>query len=282
VDPDAGKYSTKSLANFLYPCQALTTILDKTSIARLDLAVFADQRDVEAEDINQQFEGNYDEELMFLGEALKWCWSNLAEIEFTDKAIKKLLDEATDLYNTYFCEIIPIASIDFKWKLARLATALAYLTLSTTDFSKVEVTEAHVDVIVNFIKDQYSKAGLNTLAQETKFEKLTEEDVLFLIKKVVEATEGVLQRETVENIFKFIVIQGRVTKEQLKTKFSLAENNEARPLLAVLSNEKLTKVGRGFYPTSKLVEAYKILNTINMVNTPTGGPPLKTLEADKN
>ena len=53
VDREADKYSTKSLSAFLYPCQALTTILDKTSIARLDLAVFADQHDVAPEEINK-------------------------------------------------------------------------------------------------------------------------------------------------------------------------------------------------------------------------------------
>jgi len=280
VDREADKYTTKSLANFLYPCQALTTILDKTSIARLDLAVFADQRDVKAEQINVKFKGNYDKDLEILGEALKWCWSNLAEIQFTDKAVTTLLSEATNLYNTFFCGMIPIASIDLKWKLARLSAALAYLTLSTENFNTVTVTEDHVNAIVGFLKDEYSKAGLNTLAQETKYELLTQEDVDFIINTIISKTEGTLDKGAIENIFKFIVLQGRVTRDQLMTKFGLAERNQLRPLLAVLSNEKMVKSGRGLYPTPKLVQAYKILNVakVTKVTKPTEDPPKKIPE----
>lgn len=268
VDRDGGKYNTKSLANFLYPCQALPTILDKTSIARLDLCAFADQRDVEAKKINKTFDGNFDPLLHCLSEALKWCWSNLAEVKFTREAVSTLLELATKIHNQFFCEMIPLASIDLKWKLARLSVALAYLTLSTEDYSRVTVTKEHVEAVSEFMKDEYSKAGLNTLAQETKFEKLQEDDVKLIIKKVIEATDGSLNLTSVKNILKFIVMRGRFTKEQLKTKFSLSNHSQLRPLLAVFSNEKLIKVGRGFYPTSKLIEAYKLLDTIDTIDTP--------------
>jgi len=268
VDREADKYTTKSLASFLYPCQALTTILDKTSIARLDLAVFSDSRDVKAEEINKESDEEYDRDLEILSEALKWCWSDLAEIKFTKEAVKTLLTAATDIYNMFFSEAVPLASIDMKWKLARLSAALAYLTLSTEDFSTVIVTEDHVNAVVDFIKDEYSKAGLNTLAQETKYESLTMEDVNFTINTIISKTEGALDQGTIENIFKFIVLQGRVTRDQLKTKFGLAEVNQLRPLLAVLSNEKLVRLGRGLYPTPKLVQAYKlVLSRLSTLST---------------
>ncbi|MEM1562522.1 MAG: hypothetical protein QXJ19_04665 [Candidatus Bathyarchaeia archaeon] len=38
---------------FLYLVQALATVFDKISIARLDLAVFASQRDVDPDDVNK-------------------------------------------------------------------------------------------------------------------------------------------------------------------------------------------------------------------------------------
>ena len=46
------------------------------------------------------------------------------------------------------------------------------------------------------------------------------------------------------------------------TRFSLPQKNVLRPLLAVLSNEKLIKSGRGLYSTPKLVQVYKALLTI--------------------
>lgn len=259
VDKEADKYTTKSLANFLYPCQALPTIFDKTSIARLDLVAFADQRDVKPEEINRQFSGDYDKDLLLLSEALKWCWSDVAKVEFTSEATSTLLAEANNLYHMFFSEIAPIVSIDLKWKLARLSVALAYLTLSTVDFKKVSVTEEHVKEVVEFIKNEYSKAGLNTLAQETKFEALNLDDVEALINLIIYKTKNALDQNMIEDIFKFIVLQGRTTRDQLKTKFGLTETNQLRPLLAILSSEKMLRSGRGLYPTPKLIQTYKLL-----------------------
>ena len=66
------------------------------------------------------------------------------EISFTQDAIEELLHNAMELYNDFFCKKTPLASIDMKWKLARLSAALACLTISTTDFIHVQVTKNHV------------------------------------------------------------------------------------------------------------------------------------------
>jgi len=257
VDKGADKYSTKTLKSFLYPCQALTTVLDKTSIARLDLAVFSDSRDVNPEEINRESSREYDRDLELLREAIRWCWSDVAEVKFTKEAVKRLLKEATELYNIFFCDSIPLCSIDMKWKLARLSTALAYLTMSTEDFSRVTVTEDHVKIVVKFLREEYSKAGLNSLAQTEKHEILTEEDADSIIGRI--ATEANLEREEIEAIIQFIVLQGRVTRDQIMTKFGLAERNQLRPLLAVLSGENMIRSGRGLYCEPKLIQLYKIL-----------------------
>lgn len=276
VNEEAGRYSTKSLAGFLYPCQALTTILDRTSIARLDLAVFADQRDVSPEEINVRFEDSYDEDLKLLSEALRWCWSGKTRVEFTDGAVKLILREATKLYNVFFAEAVPLV-IDIKWKLARLSAALAFLTVSTEDFKTVEVTEDHVKEVVDFIREEYSKAGLNTFAQQTRFEVLDKEDVAEIIMRIKAAlvkSAGDFEEEKIKQILRFIVVNGRFTRDELKTRFGLSENSEMRPLLAVLKGEGLIKVGRGFYAEAKLIQAYKVtegftdvsFNKINNLN----------------
>jgi len=201
------------------------------------------------------------------------CWSGQAEIKFTEKACEILLEEATKLYNMFFYGSIPLVSIDMKWKLARLSSALAYLTISTDDFETVTVTEEHVREVVNFLTDEYCKAGLNTLAQETRFERITLEDVNLIIASIAYATG--LEAATIEEIFKFVVIQGRVTRDQIKTTFELAEKNQLRPLLAVLASEKMIRPGRGFYPTQKLIESYKLLNVAKVTKVakvPEGHP----------
>ena len=272
IDREAGKYLTKTLASFLYPCQSLTTVLDKTSIARLDLAVFSDHRDVKPEEINQENSGEYDRDLELLSEALRWCWSGKAKIIFEKEAVKLLLEEATELYNAFFCDEIPLCSIDMKWKLARLSAALAFLTLSTEDFESVIVTKDHVEKIVEFIRNEYSKAGLNILSQYQLYEKLSEEDAENLIYKI--STEAKIENEEVRKIIEFIVLQGRVTRDEIRTKFGLSENKQLRPLLAVLSSENLIRSGRGLYAEPKLIQLYKIIKVIK-VNKGKTIPPNK-------
>lgn len=264
VDRTADRFTTKSLAGFLYLCQSIPTFLDKTSIARLDLVAFADQRDVKPEQINVEFKETYDPDLEFLAEALKWCWSSYAKIEFTEEAVQTLLSEATNLYNTYFSQSIPVVSIDMKWKLARLSVALAYLTLSTEDFKTVVVTKDHVDEIVNFIKEEYSKAGLDAIAREEIHEAYTMEEAKQIISGI--SVLANIERDTVEGVIKFIVHQGRVTRDQLKTQFILTDHHQLRPLLSSLQNEKLLQIGsRGFLPTPQLIQLYKVLTRLTML-----------------
>jgi hypothetical protein len=271
VDREQNKFCTKSMKEFLYPIQALSTVFDKTGIARLDLAVFADSRDVKAEDVNKQLDSNYDQDLELLADGLRWCWSNTAKVEFTSEAAQKILSSATDLYQRFFSDSVPLTSIDVKWKLARLSAALAFMTISSEDYKTVTVTEEHVDTVVAFIEREYSDSSLNTLAQEDKYEVITQLDVNIFITNVVYRTG--IDRDKVVEILKFIVLQGRVTKDQLKSKFGLADNSQLRPLLGELESEKLLRGGRGYYPTPKLIEAYKILSPLSPSSTPEKGPP---------
>jgi hypothetical protein len=258
VDREADRYSTKSLSSFLHPVQALSTILDPTSIARIDLCVFSDQRDVTPELINRKITQQPEPELESLSEVLKWAWSNNANVEWTDDAVTLLLQKSTELYDRFFLEAIPLVSIDVKYKLARLSVALAQCTLSANeDYSTVTVTDEHVTVIVDFLTEEYTNAGLGILSQEHKFEKLTSEDVTELMRRV----RGQLAKNPIENltdILCFVVTQNHTTSDELKAKFGLSENNQVRPLIATLKTEGLLTSKRGYYPTPKLIEAYKV------------------------
>jgi hypothetical protein len=259
IDKEGGKFSTSTLSSFLYPAQALASIFDKVSIARLDLAVFSSSYEVSPEEVNQPINKDYDKDLEVLIEVLKFCWNGKYEVEFEEEAINKILEEATNLYHDFYCDSIPICSIDLKYKLARLAASLAILTLSINeDFQKVIVKKEHVEYLVNFIKEEYSKAGLGALAKEERYEMPSEEDVKALIEKIMIETE-IKNEEKILEIIKYIVLKQRITKEELKTQFSLADKNELRPLLAILSNEGLIKIGKGYYITPKLINYYKII-----------------------
>ena len=265
IDPDSKRYVTKDLGSFLYPVQAVSTFLDLMSVARIDMCVFADSHDVKVEKINVKQSGEYDKRLDLLSEALKWTWSENLEIIFTPEAEDKLLSEATELYKLFFCKSVPLASFDLKWKLARLSASLACLTLSTVDFKRVIVEEDHVNWIVDFLKVEYTNAGLHTLTKESKYEVVTEEDAKHLLTMIGFAIKSEDEGETAKEIVKFIALQGRVTRDQLKEKFNLARKSQLAPLLSFLQNEKLVKVGRGFYPTRRLIDTYRLLGQIGQI-----------------
>lgn len=261
VDRETDKYTTKPLAEFLYPIQALATVEDKTSIARRDLAVFADQRDVTAEQINRAPNAEYEPELELLAEALKWAWLDKAQITWTPEAQEFLLEKATWFMNRFHYDRIPLISADMKWKLARLSDSMAYLTLSTDDFTELLVTKDHVSLVCETLEEEYSRAGLNALAQTERMERLTIEDVEAMLHRIVgQLTKEPIEVEKLIEILKFILLSGGTTQEQLKAKFELTEKNQLRPLMAILQTEGLVKVNRGYYQTAKLVEAHKVTN----------------------
>ena len=289
IDLDSDKYSTKSLSSFLHPIQALATILDRTSIARLDVAALSDQRDVKPEEINTKATGEPDPAFANLSEALKWTWSSKAKVEWTEDAEQTLLDKATKMYHDFFYEAIPLVSIDVKYKIARLSIALANLTLSTNDdFTVVQVTREHVDAVVDFLTTEYRDAGLGILAKTQQYEKLTQDDICAMFARI----NGSLSKNPIDNlgeILSFVAKQDRTTTNILKSQFSLAENNQVRPLVAVLQAEGLLKSGKGFYSTPKLIDAFRVTegftqpaNLIGVIvvnrvktDTPTPHKPLK-------
>jgi hypothetical protein len=261
VDLNAGKYSTKAVSEFFYPIQTVPTVLDKTVIARLDITVISDQRSVDAKAVNTLQTTSHDPDLDFLSEVLKWAWSSKAVVSYTEDAVLHILGESTRLYRQFYCDSIPLVSIDFKFKLARLSTALAYMTLSTDDeLKQLLVTKEHVAEVVSFIEGEYIEAGLHAVAKSEVIERPTEED----LESLMQDLEGLdIPRETAINILRFIVLKAHVTKNVLKTRFSLANHNQLRPLVATLQGHGLLKSGRGYYPTAKMIQLVKLYEKNN-------------------
>lgn len=260
VDLETGRFGTKAMKEFFYPIQAVATVLDKTGIARLDIAVISDRRTVGAEEVNKLLGISYDEDLMIMAEVKKWAWGGQAEVEFTEDAVDRILNEATRLYNKFYCDSIPLVSIDFKHKLARLSIALARMTLSTTpDLKRVTVTREHVDEVVGFVEGEYTEAGLHSLAKSEVVEAPDEEDLTVLLQDL--DVLGIDNKAAV-SILRFIVVQGHVTKDMVKTKFNLSGNSQLRPLMAILQSQGYLKRGRGYYPTSKLNQMVRLIDNL--------------------
>jgi hypothetical protein len=210
---------------------------------------------------NKTPNATYESELELLAETLKWAWMDKAQITWLPEAQSYLLEKATELFNKFHYDRIPLVSADMKWKLARLSVSMAYLTLSTDDFSQLIVTKDHVALVCETLEEEYSRSGLNALAQTEHMERLTPEDVERLLLKIQgQLTKEPIETETLIEILKFILLSGGTTQEQIKAKFELTEKNQLRPLMVTLQTEGLVKVNRGYYQTAKLVEAHKVTN----------------------
>jgi hypothetical protein len=147
-----------------------------------------------------------------------------------------------------------------KWKLARLSVSMAYLTMSiSADYQNVIVTKEHVHLIVNFLTKEYTKKGLNDLAQVSKNETLNVEDVEILFQKIeAKLCKNPLERQTLCKILEDIILRGKVTADYLKTTYDLVDNTQKRPLFSVLDELGLIKRGKGVFATRKLMDAYRI------------------------
>lgn len=260
---------TRNLSDFLHRAQAVATILDKISIARIDLVIFSESKEVSPQNVNVIRDSKYDEKLLLLSESQRWAWSSGIRIIYDQEALELILAESTNLYNKFHTDNIPLVSIDMKYKLARLSAALALLTLSTEDFTNVPVKKEHVERIVSFIDDEYTKAGLHTLAQLERNETIDETEADSIIKELEEIVGGKTQK-----ILTALVNQGRITKDELKSRFELADKNELRPLVATLQSNGLIGTGRGYYPTSKLIQLWRLrFASIALIGTPKNTSP---------
>ncbi|MEM2603461.1 MAG: hypothetical protein QW353_01075 [Candidatus Korarchaeum sp.] len=283
---DPQNHATKYLREFYRPVQALSSVLDTISIARLDCCVFVDSRDVGPEEVNKPREGGFDRDLALLADAVRWVWNADPKVVFDEGVWELILKHATDLYKRYYCEGIPLVSIDMKFKLARMAAALAALTLSTDDNLRlIRVTEEHVEFVVRWLRGIYDKAELAAYAREVRNTEFDVEEA----KSMLDALAKKIGRpvEKVVKILQFIVTHGSVTRDQLRTTFGLSERTDLRSLLAELRNLELVKVSRGFQPSSKLialmktVESHKLEEESKVIPEPEGEHPFEEIKLEE-
>lgn len=254
IDPEAKRSETKTLSEFFYPIQAAATFLDLQNVARIDLCVLAGADDVAATRINQQFNKDPDPQLYYLVEALKWIWAGGYETQFTDTALETLLNKSTELYEKYFHKLVPLVSIDLKWKISRLAAALAAITLSTEDYSTLTITEDHVNWVCGFIDEEYSNNGLDQLVKHSGEDKITDKIVELYLVQIGEKLGSRDEPDVYKayDVVEYIAVQGNFTKDNLKEKFGLARDNQLRPLISMLSDLGLIKQSRGYNSTAYL------------------------------
>lgn len=151
------------LSTFNYGVQAAKELIGAPEdIRRFDLVMIVDERDVNADVINQlrknrpQVIHTYSSELC--RRLVLWAWTRRGEnVFFTEDATALILQTAVELTGM-FSETIPIVDKgSMRFKLARMSAALAARLFSCSeDYESVIVDACHVEYIADFIKRTYS------------------------------------------------------------------------------------------------------------------------------
>lgn len=145
-------------------------ILDLVSaqedIARFDLALIVTKDEVDNMEINttvlDKIESPFTREV--LRQVLLWVWSRKPEqIVFTPEATKSVLNYSVKLSQRYSASIPLIQGENVRFKLAKIAAAVAGRCFSTQDGIHMLITEEHVKVAVAFLKRIYDKPSCGYL-----------------------------------------------------------------------------------------------------------------------
>lgn len=142
-------------------------------VARFDLALVVAMNEVDIQSINrlhkEKRRSRFTQE--DLRKVVLWVWSRTSDqIVFTDQATSLILAKAVEFSEIYSTSIPLIQGENVRFKLAKIAAAVAGRCFSTTDGVLLRVTEEHVRTAVSIITHFYSKPSMGYL-QYSELEK---------------------------------------------------------------------------------------------------------------
>jgi hypothetical protein len=241
--------TTVTMGHYLYPVQSLKNILQIQSIARLDFACFVSD-DIEFNIRNVRQDEKHEVELEYLSELIKFAWSKKYSIEFSEETIDEILIQTIELEKQLKTDEIPLISNDEKFKVAKLASTVAILTLSLSDdFTKVIVKPEHVKYVAELKIKEYSNAGLNVLADQLRLGEIDMETMLELTDSIMKKAN--LNREQSIEVLSWIGNNSKFVKDDIKDEFVLSRDKETNPLLTYLKGEKIIKQNKTNYSITK-------------------------------
>jgi hypothetical protein len=252
---------TRAMDTFRRSAQSIETVMDATSVARTDLAIFVNASDVTPEDIHVIHKGDVVPELLFLTSLCRHVWTGRYQTVFEEEALQEILQQATHIQKRYYLTRVPLASPDIDKKLARLSASLAALTCNfSADWSILTVTKEHVDYIVNLLQNEYDNAGLDSLASDDRQEVSIDEATILIANMKSAVKQGTLEETVMNDIVHWASGKERFTREDMMHKFRLTDKEQFRPLIQQMKEDGLVKQGnRGFTATLKLTKLSKVI-----------------------
>tara|TARA_R110000751_G_scaffold300963_1_gene413046 strand:- start:28207 stop:31050 length:2844 start_codon:yes stop_codon:yes gene_type:complete len=160
ANPDKGR-EVDSFANGVSAVQDL--IKANEDIARFDLAVVVKKGEVSIAEINtlhtKGIKSKYNKD--DLRKVVLWAWSRKPEhVVFTRQATESILASANLMAETYSATIPLIQGENARFKIAKMAAAIACRCFSTEDGVFLKVTEQHAKLAVSLIEHFYKKPAM--------------------------------------------------------------------------------------------------------------------------
>ena len=154
--------SSLSISTYSFGIEAIRELIgNPEDLRRFDAVMVVSAEQLSSEHINMLSENRPEVEHVHTSDLCKslilWGWTRTAEEVTIAKPVQKKILRAANELCSLFSESVPIIDRgSTRYKIARLAAALACRTFSCSeDHQSIVVRECHVDVIVDFLRESY-------------------------------------------------------------------------------------------------------------------------------
>ena len=183
-----------------------------------------------------------------------WAWTRVPEqVTFTPEAVNLILSEATRLCSI-FTELVPIIDRgSMRFKLCRLALALACRTFSNKGLHTVEVKECHVQYISNFLERVYS----HRIFGYKDFSEAVNANNVLLTPSLL--AKRILQTPFPHDFVKQLLYNNEIEFRDVCDWCGWDKGSTAQLISLFVRKNAFQRSGRGYRKTAKFIEFLKEL-----------------------
>lgn len=183
----------------------------------------------------------------------KWIKSLTSDNVVIDKELGSYIFTKGIELNSSFESSFTVFGSETDKKIARLASALATMLVSSDNFKEIKVTKEHVDFVVEFIKKLYDNHvfRLKEFADEEKSYKVVDENDTKELEKLYPNNVTFID---------FLANTSKVNRNELQTVSGLGKDDFNR-IFNVLVSRRFIKMAKDqVSPTVKFRNTYRIMN----------------------
>lgn len=183
-----------------------------------------------------------------------WAWTRVPEqVIFTSEAVNDIMSESTRLCSI-FTEIIPIIDRgSMRFKISRLAIALACRTFSNEKLQAVKVRSCHVKCITGFLEKTYSESifGYKDFSEAVNVSNiLLTPDLL---------TKRILQTPFPHDFVQQLLYTNDIEFRDISDWCGWEKGSTGQMLSLLVRKNALQRNGRGYRKTARFIEFLKEL-----------------------